>query len=150
MLYPVRIRRFSLRENSGGLGKYRGGWGGIVEIEILAEEAMVTIMGERAKFAPKGVFGGQDGQKNEVYVVRENGQVEKPAVGAKGRFILNKGDVIVLRTPGGGGYGNPLDRDRKLILKDIVNELISIEEAKKAYKIESITQEELDSIRQKI
>lgn len=150
MLYPVRIRLFSLRENSGGIGKYRGGWGGIVELEILADGSKVTIMGERANFAPKGIWGGEDGKKNEVYVVKKNQEVEKPAVGAKGRFILNKGDVIVLRTPGGGGYGNPLDRDRKLILKDIVNELISIEEAKKAYKIESITQEELDSIRQKI
>ena len=150
MLYPVRIQRFSLRENSGGIGKFRGGWGGIVEIGILAEEATATIMGERAEFAPKGLFGGQDGTKDEVYVVRENGRTEKPAVGTKGRFVLRKGDVLALRTFGGGRYGNPLARERELILKDIVNELVSVGEAESAYKIGSVAQKELDDIRQKM
>ena len=150
MLYPVRIRRFSLRENSGGIGKYRGGWGGIVELEILGDEARVTVMGERVSFPAKGTQGGGDSMKNEVYVVRSNGETEKPAFGAKGRFILHKGDKIVLRTPGGGGYGSPLERDRKLILKDIVNELLSIGEAERSYGIEPVTEEELNNTRQGI
>ncbi|MBU2499274.1 MAG: hydantoinase B/oxoprolinase family protein [Proteobacteria bacterium] len=150
MLYPLRIRRFSLRENSGGIGKYRGGWGGIVEIEILSDEARATIMGERANFAPRGVHGGKDGVKNQVYVVRNNKEIEKPAHGAKGAFVLRKGDVIVLHTPGGGGYGNPMERERALILKDIVNEFISTEEAEKQFELKSITQNELKLAREKI
>jgi len=151
MLYPVRIRRFSLRENSGGMGKYRGGWGGIVELEILAEEAAVTVMGERARFAPKGMHGGEDGSKNEVYcIIKSSGKVEKPVFGAKGRFVLHKGDVVVLRSPGGGGYGKPLERERERILKDIVNEFITVEEAEKSYSIVSPTQEELDIIRRRL
>ena len=147
MLYPVRVRRFSLRENSAGIGKYRGGWGGVVELEMLADEARTTIMGERANFGPKGAYGGHDGAKNEVYVARANGDIQKPALGAKGRFNLRKGDTIVLQTPGGGGYGNPLERERRLILKDVVNGFISIEDAERDYGTGPITQEELDEVK---
>jgi len=146
-LYPVRTRRFSLRENSGGIGKYRGGLGARIEIELLAEEARVGFLGDRANFGPRGMHGGGDGAKNEIVIVRENGKIDKLPLGAKGGTILHKGDVFVINTPGGGGYGVPQERDRKLILKDIVNENISLEEAERDYHIGPVSKDELQGIR---
>jgi N-methylhydantoinase B len=145
-LYPVRTRRFSLRENSGGIGKYRGGLGARIEIELLAEEATIGFLGERANFGPRGVHGGGDGAKNEILIVRKNGGTERLPMGAKGGAILHRGDVFVINTPGGGGYGAPQERDRKLILKDILNQIISLEEAQRDYNIGPVSNDELQAL----
>ena len=145
-LYPVRTRRFSLRENSGGVGKYRGGLGAVIEIEFL-EEATVGFMGDRVRFGPQGVHGGGEGRKNKIYIVRKNGEIDKLPLGAKGSTIIRKGDVISIHTPGGGGYGVPAERNRELILRDIVNEVIGREEAERDYNIGPVSEEEFKKIR---
>jgi N-methylhydantoinase B len=149
-LYPIRTRRFSLRENSGGIGKYRGGLGAEIEIELLAEEATVGFMGDRTKFGPQGMHGGGEGAKNDVYILRHNGLTERLPFGAKGGVIMKKGDALVLHTPGGGGYGNPKERDRELILKDIVNEIITLDEAKRDYNIGPVSEWELNAVKMKM
>ncbi len=146
-IYPVRIRRFSLRENSGGIGKYRGGLGARIEIELLAEEARIGFLGDRANFGPQGMHGGGEGAKNGIVIVRANGEIEKLPLGAKGGAILHKGDIFAINTPGGGGYGVPQERERKLILKDIINEIISLEEAERDYHIGPVSKDELQGIR---
>jgi N-methylhydantoinase B len=149
-LYPIRTRCFSLREKSGGIGKYRGGLGAVIEIELLEEEARVGFMGDRVRFGPQGVHGGGEGTKNEVYIVRKNGEIDRLPLGAKGSTIIHKGDVISIHTPGGGGYGVPHERDRELILKDIINEIINVEEAERDYNIGPVSEVELDAIRRKM
>ena len=149
-LYPVRTRRFSLREKSGGIGKYRGGLGAVIEIELLEEEATVGFMGDRVRFGPQGAQGGGEGAKNDVYIVRKNGKIERLPLGAKGGTIIRKGDVISIHTPGGGGYGFPAERDRELILRDIVNEVITREDAERDYRIGPLGEEELRAIRGKM
>jgi N-methylhydantoinase B len=146
-LYPIRTRRFSLRENSGGIGKHRGGLGAVIEIELLEEEATVGFMGDRVKFGPQGFHGGGQGTKNDVYVIRKNGEIERLPLLAKGGVTIYRGDVISIHTPGGGGYGMPKDRDRKLILRDVVNEVISLEQAERDYRIGNVSEEELQAIR---
>lgn len=148
-LYPVRTKQFSLREGSGGMGKYRGGFGAVIEIEFLAEEARVGLVGDRAKFGPKGILGGKDGAKSKVYIIRANGERYKFPLLSKGETIIHKGDVIVLETPGGGGYGDPAERERKLILADVVNGFIDRDTAEREYGI-TIKDEELEAIKKEL
>ncbi len=147
-LYPMRTKQFSLREDSGGKGQYRGGFGAVIEVELLAE-ATVGALGDRTKFAPKGILGGKDALRNEMYIIRNTGKKYEFPLGAKGMTTMRKGDVLVIKTPGGGGYGNPAERERELILKDVVNGFIDRETAEKAYNI-TISDEELKAIRKKM
>jgi N-methylhydantoinase B len=96
------------------------------------------------------MHGGGEGAKNDVYILRQNGLTERLPFGAKGGVIMKKGDVLVLQTPGGGGYGNPEERDRELVLKDIVNEIITLDEAKRDYNIDPESEWELNAVKMKM
>lgn len=96
--YPLMVREYSIRRGSGGEGLFRGGDGMVREIELLAD-AEVTILSERRKLPPYGLFGGKPGEVGRNFV---NG---KP-VGGKFHSFLPKGSVIRIETPGGGGWGN--------------------------------------------
>ncbi len=100
--YPLRVTRYSLRQGSGGAGKYRGGDGIVREIELLAD-AQVTLLAERRKFSPYGLAGGGDGAVGKAGIVHTNGRVEE----MPGKFShqLRKGDKIRIESPGGGGWG---------------------------------------------
>jgi len=95
--YPLRILRYSLRENSGGEGKHRGGDGIIREIQVLTD-CTVSIISERREIEPKGLFGGKNGKKGVNLL---NGK----KIPGKCTLKLKKGDIITIKTPGGGGYG---------------------------------------------
>jgi N-methylhydantoinase B len=99
--YPLRVLRYSIRQGSGGAGKFRGGDGIVREVEVLVD-SQVTILSERRNFAPYGLAGGGSGQCGQN-AIRRNG-VEIPLPG-KGTFELKAGDVLIIRTPGGGGWG---------------------------------------------
>lgn len=116
--YPVRFTQWALRENSAGQGEFRGGLGAVYEIELLEQEAQAFLFGERARFAPKGIAGGQDGAKN-LFEYENNHQWHKPSMGSKMLGIeLQRGERLRLQTPGGGGYGDPKARSPELILAD--------------------------------
>ncbi|HMK30215.1 MAG TPA: hydantoinase B/oxoprolinase family protein, partial [Terriglobales bacterium] len=100
--YPFRVLRYSLRPQSGGDGKYRGGDGIVREIEMLTETE-VTILSDRRKFAPFGLGGGDDAAPGKTLVVRQSGAVE-PLPG-KTSVRLHPGERIRIETPGGGGWG---------------------------------------------
>jgi N-methylhydantoinase B len=101
--YPLRVRQYSLRPGSGGLGKYQGGNGIIREIEVLTD-CEVTLLSERRVFAPWGLNGGSDGATGRASIIRRSGSVET----MPGKFStrLNSGDRIRIESPGGGGWGN--------------------------------------------
>jgi N-methylhydantoinase B len=100
--YPFRVRRYGFREGSGGDGKFRGGDGLIREVELLAD-AEVTLLAERRRFRPYGFEGGGEGAAGRAVVVRANGEeIELPGKCSQ-RF--EKGDVLRIETPGGGGWG---------------------------------------------
>ena len=100
--YPVLLRKFSLRDDSGGQGKYRGGDGIIREIEFL-DDMNVAILSERRIFAPYGLQGGQPGKKGQNLFLKADGQ--EIDLGGKNEILANPGDRIRIQTPGGGGYG---------------------------------------------
>jgi len=100
--YPLRVLRYEVRPGSGGSGKYKGGDGIQRDIQILVDSE-VTILSERRRFAPYGLFGGDPGKTGENRIIRDN---EVTTLPGKGSFAMQAGDVLSLRTPGGGGYGS--------------------------------------------
>jgi N-methylhydantoinase B len=99
--YPLRIRRYEVRAGSGGEGKFRGGDGIIREVEVLTN-CQVTLLTERRERGPYGLAGGGSGQRGENVVIRDGKEIALPG---KGSVDLLAGDVLSIRTPGGGGYG---------------------------------------------
>ncbi len=102
--YPLRVRRYSLRPNSGGKGQYAGGEGIVREIEVLID-AEVTLLSERRTRGPWGLSGGKDGAPGKAFVVRQNGSTQE--LPGKFNVRLRKGERIRIESPGGGGWGRP-------------------------------------------
>jgi N-methylhydantoinase B len=100
--YPLRVTRYSLRPESGGHGKYRGGDGIIREIEVLTD-AEVTLLADRRERGPYGLAGGKDGAPGKAIVIRQDGSLQE--LPGKFNIRLRKGERIRIETPGGGGWG---------------------------------------------
>jgi len=100
--YPVRVARYSLRRNSGGAGKHRGGDGVIREMKFLTK-AQVTVLSDRRKFPPYGLSGGQPGALGVNIVIRKDGRKEN--LPSKFTMWVEPGDTVSIQTPGGGGWG---------------------------------------------
>ena len=100
--YPLRVRSYSLRENSGGEGKFVGGDGIVREIEVLTD-CEVTLLADRRLRGPWGLAGGGDGTPGKTSIVRRDGSLEE----MPGKFStrLRKGERVRIETPGGGGWG---------------------------------------------
>jgi N-methylhydantoinase B len=127
--YPVLYRQYALREGSGGAGKHRGGFGLSYEVELLRGEARASFVMDHGRFGPQGALGGSDGMVNEVTVFR-NGQAHTPLHLSKEQDIpLKAGDRVRVGTPGGGGYGNPRERDPALIRHDVAMGYYTAEQA---------------------
>jgi N-methylhydantoinase B len=99
--YPLRVREYRLRQQSGGRGKHRGGDGVIREIETLVP-ARMSLLADRRKHGPYGLSGGEEGKTGTNVIVRNGEAHELPA---KGSHELRAGDRIRIETPGGGGWG---------------------------------------------
>src|SRR5690625_2163816 len=116
--YPLLFEHYRLREGSGGLGKYRGGFGVNYKLRLLRGEATASFLMEHGVFGPPGVLGGQDGAPNRI-VVQQGDSKTIPEHVSKGEgFKLQVGDSIEVWTPGGGGYGPADERDMGKIKED--------------------------------
>ena len=100
--YPVRLVRYSLRHQSGGAGKWRGGDGVIREMQFLTK-AQVTLLSDRRKFAPYGLNGADAGAPGVNVIILKNGTEER--LPSKFTKWVEDGDVLSIQTPGGGGWG---------------------------------------------
>lgn len=100
--YPLRVRKYSLRRDSGGAGRHRGGDGIVREIEVLAD-AEVTPLADRRSRGPWGLQGGGDGAPGTASVVAEDGSQQ--SLPGKFNRRLRKGERIRIESPGGGGWG---------------------------------------------
>ena len=101
--YPFRVLRYALRVGSGGTGLHRGGDGIERELEF-TEPATVSLMGERRLVAPWGLAGGGPGETGEDWLVRPGRAPER--LPGKTTFEVEPGDRLIVRTPGGGGWGS--------------------------------------------
>ncbi len=127
---PVLFVEYSLRDDSGGPGKYRGGLGITRAFKVLSDRATLSIATERVKLKPWGLEGGLEGKSGFHYVLRGDRRI---VLGAKATIELIKGDVVYINTPGGGGYGDPKLRDPSLVKEDLLDGKISKETAVNVY-----------------
>lgn len=117
--YPVLYRRYALHEGSGGAGRHRGGFGLDYEIELLRGTARASFVMDHGRVGPQGALGGGDGGVNRVEVIR-SGVVTVPEHLSKAQdIVLHPGDRVRVRTPGGGGYGDPRERDPEAVAEDV-------------------------------
>ena len=133
--YPVLFERYALRERSGGAGKTRGGFGVDYKIRVRRGEALLSYLMDHGRVGPPGLFGGHDGAPNEVIVSRHGGEYVSPHLSKDEDIRLVAGDVITVRTPGGGGYGHPWQRDPALVARDVARGYLSAEDARKDYGV---------------
>lgn len=130
--YPVRIPRYSLVEDSEGPGRFRGGLGLCREYTFVDHEPLFTILADRARFPPWGLFGGEEGLRARYSLV-SNG-VERE-IGSKTTVTVAQGDLLRMETCGGGGYGPPWERDPMLVLGDVRERKISVTRARERYGV---------------
>jgi len=129
--YPLRIKRYAIRTDSAGPGTWRGGCGTIREVEIESDDVWISLWYERSKTPAWGLFGGQDGAPPVVDI---NPGTERARRMLKvNRLALAAGDTVVCQSGGGGGYGDPRERDRALVERDIAERYVSAAEARRRY-----------------
>ncbi len=135
---PILVRRMELIADSGGAGKYRGGSGLRKDIELKCERAVITLLGDRHKRRPYGLFGGHPGQAAET-VLNPDGEAVQLA--SKEIRELKRGDVVSFRLSGAGGYGPPRERDPDLVRRDVADGYVSAEAAAEIYGLDDAADE---------
>ncbi len=132
--FSTRLHRFELIPDSGGAGKFRGGLGFVREYEFLDQEARFSLRSTKHSVAPKGIEGGLPG-KTGWCGINPKTEKEKILPSRYSDLTLHPGDVVRLETPGGGGLGNPLERDPMMVLRDVRNGYVSREKAGQLYGV---------------
>lgn len=113
--YPLRVERYELRANTGGAGQYRGGLGLRRDLRAVDHQATLSLLTDRREGQPYGLFGGEPGASGENILIRDGQEEKLPAKCVK---TLEPNDVVSVRTPGAGGYGDPSQRSEDQIEKD--------------------------------
>ena len=132
--YPIIVESFSLREGSGGAGKFRGGLG--IERRCLARAPMtVNSQADRMHCAPWGLAGGRDGFGNEVTINRESGEMRDVPNAKLALQRIKPGEGFNTRSGGGGGFGAPIERDPDKVAFDVREGYVSAREALEIYKV---------------
>ena len=128
---PLRITQYELLEDGGGAGRWRGGLGSVREIEFL-DAAGYSLEGDGSVWAPPGLFGGSDGAPGAVWLNRGRAdELELPSKFPYRRAVA--GDRLCLISPCGGGYGDPLQRDRDAVARDVSEGYVTPESARSSY-----------------
>ena len=130
--YPVLITRYELVEDSEGPGKHRGGLGLRRDYLFPDHETSFTILADRERWGPHGLFGGLAGRQ-AYYLLNPDSEVTE--LGSKVTLQLKKGDLISYRTCGGGGYGPPEERDPQNVLHDVRDGKVTVERARQFYGV---------------
>ncbi|HFB55022.1 MAG TPA: hydantoinase B/oxoprolinase family protein, partial [Hellea balneolensis] len=127
--FPLRIERYESIADSGGAGKFRGGNGISIHYHFL-EKGTIAIHDDRWFIYPWGVNGGTPGQRSHKSIIRTDGREE--VLPSKCDDIeVHEGDVLIYNTWGGGGWGNPLEREADLVALDVKRGLVTAEGAKR-------------------
>lgn len=129
---PIRVTRFGLRTDSGGVGERRGGLGVVREYRFLADDIAFTHRGERHYTAAVGAAGGGSGAMSVSTLIRADGRVE--TIPSKQFTRVNRGDRLVVETAGGGGFGQAAAREPERVAADVANGKVSPEAAEADYR----------------
>jgi N-methylhydantoinase B len=131
---PLLIRRYCLREDSGGAGRQRGGLGTHQEFEAISPINFQTRI-DRVNNPPLGLEGGQAGQGNLVAIKRKGDKKETVFRNGKVTDRLEAGDICILRSGGGGGFGAPAERASEALREDVRQGYVSIPGAERDYGV---------------
>jgi N-methylhydantoinase B len=131
--YPVRTLSYGLIPDSEGAGRYRGGLGVRREYTFIDHEVMFTVLADRRKFPPFGLFGGDPGKTARYSHHMLDGTVRD--LPSKCTFPVKPGEVVVYETCGGGGYGDPFERDLEAVRRDVCEEKVSRARALTSYGV---------------
>ncbi len=133
--YPVLFDEYSLHEGSGGAGKWRGGFGINYRVTVRRGTANASMVMDHGRTGPLGALGGADGGVNQV-VVRRGGTEYRPPHRSKDQDIeLQAGDSVRVSTPGGGGFGDPLEREPALVARDVTRGYYTLAEAAQLFGV---------------
>lgn len=130
--YPLLVERYELVKDSGGPGRLRGGMGIHRRVRVVEGEVDLAYSGTRQIIPPWGLFGGKSGATGKIIVYhspKHDGERSRPS-------LLFPGESVSVVTPGAGGYGDPRERDRSSVLRDLLEERISKESAMKDYGLD--------------
>lgn len=132
--YPLRVTQYELVEDKAGPGKWRGGLGSVREIEFLAD-SFLSLEGEGNKHAPWGLFDGEEGTPGAFQYTPAGSDevIDLPSKIPSRRVVA--GDVYRTVSPCGGGYGDPLEREPGRVLEDVLDEYVSLENAREQYGV---------------
>jgi N-methylhydantoinase B len=132
--YPLRVVRYEYRTDSGGAGEFRGGLGLRRDIQVRDHGASFSLLADRRTHAPYGLAGGDSGEPGDDYLLRDDG--EQVSLDGKTTRDLDAGDVVSVRTPGAGGFGDPEDRDSAAVRRDVALGKVSVAAAREAYGVD--------------
>lgn len=132
--YPLLVERYELVQDSGGPGRWRGGMAIRRAIRVLDHVAAFSGSTSRRLSSPWGLFGGHPGSRARITIDDQEVDATRGArFNSGGGTLLQPGSVVTVTTAGSGGYGDPRDRDRELVRRDLEDEKISLEQAISAY-----------------
>jgi N-methylhydantoinase B len=127
---PIRMVKYEFRPDSSGAGEFRGGSGLIRAYEALSDGTTFTVLADRERHQPWGLKGGRPGSGTEVILESTR---KRRRVNSKCTLTLAMGDIVVIKTAGGGGYGSPRARSRSMIREDIKNGFLNSAKARLEY-----------------
>ena len=133
--FPVLYHHYRLREGSAGPGFARGGFGLDYKLELRNGEARASFVMDHGRFGPQGALGGGDGAVNKVMILRGEERYVPQHLSKEQDISMAPGDMVWVRTPGGGGYGDPFKRPLQAVFKDVSLGRVSIEQARKFYGV---------------
>lgn len=126
--HPLTVDTYALVDDSGGAGKYRGGVG-LMRVVTAETDMSATAQSNRPNIGPYGLFGGQSGKTDSCFLELSDGSRVSTSTNVK------KGDRVVIKTSGGGGWGNPAERDPQAVEYDVLNGYVSAESAREVYRV---------------
>jgi N-methylhydantoinase B len=129
---PLQITAYEFIQDAMGPGKFRGGAPFRREYKLLAEEAILQVRSDRRTFRPFGLYGGGPGRPSMNYLNPDRAPAPLPS---KLTMTMRRGDLFRHEVAGGGGWGDPLERDPALVLQDVRNEFVSEDAAREDYGV---------------
>jgi len=133
--FPLRLEWSALATDSGGDGRQRGGLSMHRGIRLVAPTATYSVLADGAILPAFGVLGGGSGSPVDSHVIRDGARLQFSTPGKIGGFALVNGDVLVLQSAGGGGYGDPLERPVERVLSDWRENYISADRCRERYGV---------------
>lgn len=133
--FPLRVESSALAADSGGDGRQRGGLAMRRQIRLLAPEATYSVLADGAILPAFGILGAWSGVPVGSWVIRSGRTLRFPTPGKVSGFRMVEGDVLVLQSAGGGGYGDALDRAPERVLEDVREGYVSLERARERYGV---------------